>query len=196
MAADSKKDTPTVDLNPFRDLTKTLEQFKVPGVDMSAFVAARRKDVDALTAANKAAYEALQDLGRTQTEMLTHAMKGMQEAAEGAVREGLKGAAPTKQAEAARVAWEKMLADIKELAELARKSQAQAMAGLAETATESTKVIKNPGVHQVGIRRMASPAPEPLPTMRWARADRRRVSTPGPGASVAASASNRPRYVR
>jgi hypothetical protein len=127
----------------FVDLTKTLEQFKVPGVDGSAFVAARRKDVDALTAANKAAYEALQDLGRTQTEMLTHAIKGMQESAEGMVREGIKGADSTKQAEAARVAWEKMLADIKELAEPVRKSQAQAVAGLAETATESTKVIKN-----------------------------------------------------
>jgi hypothetical protein len=143
MAADSKKDTSTVDFNPFRDLTKTLEQFKVPGVDMSAFVAARRKDVDALTAANKAAYEALQDLGRTQTEMLTHAMKGVQESAEGMVREGIKGADPTKQAEAAQAAWQKMLADIKELAELARRSQAQAVAGLTETAAANTKVVKN-----------------------------------------------------
>ena len=143
MAADSKKDTSTVDLNPFRDLTQMLEQFKAPGVDMTAFVAARRKDVDALTAANKAAYEALQDLGRTQTEMLTRAMKAMQESAEGLMREGVKGTAPTPQAEAARVAWERMLSDIKELAELARKSQAQAVAGLTATATQSTKVIKN-----------------------------------------------------
>jgi hypothetical protein len=143
MAADSKRDTPTGDFNPFRDLTKTLEHFKVPGVDTSAFVAARRKDVEALTAANKTAFEALQDLGRTQTEMLTHAMKGMQESAEGMLREGVKGVDTTKQAEAARVAWQKMLADIKELAEFARKAQAQAVAGLAETAAESTKVIKN-----------------------------------------------------
>jgi hypothetical protein len=142
-AADSKKDTLARDFNPFLDLTKTLEQFKVPGVDMSAFVNARRKDVEALTAANKAALEALQDLGRTQTEMLTHAMKGMQESAEGALREGMKGVDTTKQAEAARVAWQKMLADIKELAEFARKSQAQAVAGLTEAAAESTKVVKN-----------------------------------------------------
>jgi len=54
MAPDREKDTPTLDLNPFRDLTQMLEQFKAPGVDMTAFVAARRKDVDALTAANKA----------------------------------------------------------------------------------------------------------------------------------------------
>ena len=143
MAADSKRDTPTGDFNPFRDLTKTLEQFKVPGVDMTAFVAARRKDVEALTAANKTAYEALQDLGRAQTEMLTHAMKGMQESTEGMLREGLKGIDATKQSEAARVAWQKMLADINALGELARKSQAQAVAGLAEAAAESTKAVKN-----------------------------------------------------
>src|SRR5450755_899230 len=103
MAVVSKKDTPTGDFHPFRDLTKTLEQFKVPGVDMSAFVNARRKDVEALTAANKAAYEALQDLGRTQTDMLTHAMKGMQESAEGMLREGIKG--PTRPSRPKRLAW-------------------------------------------------------------------------------------------
>ncbi|MEO8921280.1 MAG: phasin family protein [Caldimonas sp.] len=141
MATDSKRDTAAQDFSPFSDLTKTLEQFKVPGVDMSAFIKAHRNDVEALTAANKTAYEALQDLGRTQAEMLTRTMKDMQESADGMIREGIKGADPTKQAEAARVAWQKMLADIKELAELARKSQTKAMAGLAETATEGTKAI-------------------------------------------------------
>ena len=35
--------------NPFADLAKMFEQFKVPGVDMTAIVDARRKDVEALT---------------------------------------------------------------------------------------------------------------------------------------------------
>lgn len=142
MAVDSKRDNAAGEFFPFHDLTKTLEEFKVPGVDMSAFIKARRNDVETLTAANKAAYEALQALGRTQAEMLTRAMKDMQTSAEGLIHEGMKGADPTKQAEAARVAWQKMLADIKELAELARKSQTQAMAGLTDTATESTQAIK------------------------------------------------------
>lgn len=142
MTVDSKKDTDAGNFFPFHDLTKTLEEFKVPGVDMSAFIKARRSDVETLTAANKAAYEALQALGRTQAELLTHAMKDMQRSAEGLMHEGVKGADPTRQAESARMAWQKMLADVKELAELARKSQTQAMAGLTDTATESTKVIK------------------------------------------------------
>ncbi len=142
MAADSKRDAAAGKFFPFHDLTKTLEEFRIPGVDMSAFVNARRNDVEALTAANKAAYQALQDLGRTQAEMLTRTMKDMQESADGLIREGIKGVDPTKQPEAARVAWQKMLADIKELAELARKSQTQAMTALTETATESTKAIR------------------------------------------------------
>ncbi|MFS8083309.1 MAG: phasin family protein [Ginsengibacter sp.] len=142
MATDTKRDTAVGDFFPFHDLTKTLEEFKVKGVDMSAFVKARRSDVEALTAANKAAYEALQGLGRTQAAMLTHAMKDMQQSADGMIREGIKGADPAKQTDAARAAWQKMLVDIKELAELARKSQAQAMAGLTETATQGKKAIE------------------------------------------------------
>jgi hypothetical protein len=53
MAAETKKDSNASDFNPFRDLTKTFEQFKMPGVDMNSFVDARRKDVEALVAANK-----------------------------------------------------------------------------------------------------------------------------------------------
>ena len=41
--------------NPFADLTKLVEQFKVPGVDPAAIIEAGRKDMEALVAANKAA---------------------------------------------------------------------------------------------------------------------------------------------
>jgi len=53
MATTTKTKVTSGDLHPFRDLTKTLEQFKVAGVDTSAFVEARRKDVAALTAAKR-----------------------------------------------------------------------------------------------------------------------------------------------
>jgi phasin family protein len=140
MATDTRKDT-TADFNPFRDLTKTFEQFnKMPGVDMSSFVEARRKDVEALVAANKVTYEALQGLARTQTDMLTQAMQGMQESAKGVMAGGTSGAKSTdmtKHAEAAQKAWQKMLTDMKDLAEMVQKSQVEAMAGLTERAKEN-----------------------------------------------------------
>lgn len=41
------------------DITKMIEQFKLPGVDMSALIAARKKDIEALTQVNRIAYESL-----------------------------------------------------------------------------------------------------------------------------------------
>lgn len=128
------------DMNPFGDVTKMFEQFKVPGIDVAALVAARRKDVEALVEANKAAYESMQAMGRKQTEMLSQAMQGMQDAAKSAAGGG--GIDPGKQTEAIRKAFEKTLADMKELAEMARSSQADAMAHLTQRANEHMEEIK------------------------------------------------------
>jgi phasin family protein len=137
MAADKSKDISAVDFNPFRDLTKTFEQFKMPNVDMTSFVDARRKDVEAVVAANKITYEAMQALVRTQTDMLTQAMQGMQESTKGMLASGAKGGDMAQYAEAARKAWQKMLADMKVLAEMVQTAQTQAMAGLTERAKEN-----------------------------------------------------------
>ena len=145
MAADTKRDR-TADFNPFRDLTNTFEQFKLPGVDMTSFVDARRKDVEALVAANKIAYEALQALARTQSDMLAQAMQGMQESAKGMLARGETGAAKAadmaKHAESAQNAWQKMLADMQALAEMVQKAQKDAMAGLTVRATENLSAMK------------------------------------------------------
>jgi phasin family protein len=141
MATDTKKDS-TADFNPFRDLTKTFEQFKMPGVDMNSFFDSRRKDVEALVAANKITYEAMQALAKTQSDMLTQAMQGMQESTKGAAAGTIKGGDVSKHAEAAQKAWQKMLADMKQLAEMAQKAQVEAMKGLTKRATESIGEMK------------------------------------------------------
>jgi len=141
MATTTKTKVTSGDLLPFRDLTKTLEQFKVAGVDTSAFVEARRKDVAAPTAANKITHEALQGLARTQADMLTQALESMHESATGALTMSVGGADATKHTDAAQKAWQKMLSDINELGEMARRAQANAIAGLSQRAQESAKAI-------------------------------------------------------
>jgi phasin family protein len=127
------------DTNPFGDVMKMFEQFKMPGIDMTAIVEARRKDVEALVETNKAAYESMQAMARKQTEMMTQAMQVMQEAGKGALGEN---ANPAAQTEVVRAAFEKTVADMKELAEMARRSQAEAMASIASRATEHMEEIK------------------------------------------------------
>ena len=122
--------------NPFGDLTKMLEQFKVPGVDMSALIESRRKDIEAIVEANKTAYDSMQAVARKQTEMLSRAMQDIQAAATTGITD------PGKQTEVARNACLKALEDMKDLAEIARKSQAEAMASITQRANEHMEEIK------------------------------------------------------
>jgi phasin family protein len=127
------------DINPFGDVKKMIEQFKMPGVDMTAIVDSSRKDIEALVQANTAPYEAMQSLARKQTEIMTQAMQGMQEAVKTATT---TVGDPAKTAEAARAAFEKTLSDMKELADMARQSQAEAMAHLTKRGNEHLQEIK------------------------------------------------------
>ena len=78
----------------------------------------------------------MQALARTQTDMLTQAMQGIQESAKG-LTSGKRMPDAAKQAEGARDAWQKMLADMKTLAEMAHKSQVDAVASLTGRAKEN-----------------------------------------------------------
>lgn len=134
-----KKANAAPEANPFGDPTRMLEQFKVPGVDMSSIVDARRKDIEALVEANKAVYEGMQALAMKQADMLKQAVQGIQDAAKSAT--GAMGD-PVKQTELARKACEKALGDMKDLAEMARSSQAEAMARITERSTQNMQEMK------------------------------------------------------
>jgi len=111
---------------PFMDINQLMEQFKIPGVDLGAMMEARRKDIEALVAANQQAYEGMQKLGQRQAEMLRDAMAEWQ----GATAQLMSGQDPSagaaKQAELGKQALERALANMRELAEMATTSQTQA----------------------------------------------------------------------
>ena len=137
----TKKETAMDMSNAFGELTKMIEQFKLPGVDTAEIVAARRKDVDALIMANQAAYEGMRALANKQGEMLQQAMQDIQAAVKGAAG-GIGVGDPGKQGELARKAYEKVLGDMKDLAEIARKSQADAMASITQRGTQHLEEVK------------------------------------------------------
>jgi len=111
---------------PFMDVNQLLEQFKVPGVDVSAIMEARRKDIEALVTANRQAYEGMQLLGQRQAEMLHEATAEWQAATKDMMSAQSPGASAAKQAELGKQTFEKALANMRELAEMATKSQTQA----------------------------------------------------------------------
>ena len=93
---------PAMDMsNALGNLTKMLEQYKLPGIDTKEFMEARRKDIDALAQANRAIYDGMQALAAKQGELLKAAMEDIQSAVKGAasgvgVGDPGKRAGPTK----------------------------------------------------------------------------------------------------
>ncbi len=131
----------TKQAQPFGDVTAMMAQFKMPGIDMATIVEARRKDIQALIDANTASFESMQALASKQTEMLSQAMQGMQDAAKSfAGGGGLADAG--KQGEAIRMGFEKTLANMKELADMAQHAQSEAMARITQRATDQMQEVK------------------------------------------------------
>ena len=131
------KSTATDPVNPFGDLTQMIEQFKLPGVDMSAIVESRRKDMDALIAANKATLDSMQQLAKKQAEIFAQAMQTAQDSIQSLAKDGV--GASDKHAEVARKAYEQAVARMSELAQMASKAQTDAMAGITARAQQSVE---------------------------------------------------------
>ena len=132
--------TPT---NPFTDFTKLLEQYKLPGVDMTSVIEARRKDIDAITEANKVAYEGMQALVQKQTEILSKVMQEIQSAAQQMTSGGNPAEAMSKQGEFVQKGLQTAFNNMRELAEMAQKSQAEALAVITKRAEQNIEEAKN-----------------------------------------------------
>jgi len=110
--------------NPFPDVAKMIEQLKVPGLDMSGFIEAQRKNIEAITQANQAAYEGMRELAKRQMDILQETAAEWQAAmSEAAKREGTNA---TRRADAAEKAFGKAFGNMRELAEMAAKAQTEA----------------------------------------------------------------------
>ncbi|WP_458766615.1 phasin family protein [Cupriavidus basilensis] len=129
--------------NPFTDFSKLLEQYKLPGVDMTSVIEARRKDIEAITEANKVAYEGMQALVQKQTEILSKTMQEIQSAAQKMTTGGNPAEAMANQGEFVQQGLQKAFNNMRELAEMAQKSQAEALAVITKRAEQNIEEAKN-----------------------------------------------------
>jgi len=120
--------------NPFAALARNLETFRVPGLDVAAIAETHRADIEAVTRANQASYEAMQAIAAKQADMLATAMRDAQQATQ-----AFGGAGSTdahERALIAKKAYDKAVADLAELAEITRKAQAETLAIVSKRAEE------------------------------------------------------------
>lgn len=138
----TKFDMTKFDLSKF-DLTKYTGDLKVPGVDVDAVVAAQKKNLEALTQANRLAFEGIQAIMKRQTEI---ARQTLEEISAAATHFPDMKANPTeamaKQAAAAKDAFERALSNMKELADMIGKSNTEVIDLLNTRLTQSMEEVK------------------------------------------------------
>ncbi len=131
--------------NPFTsfDFSKVFGDIKIPGFDLETAMAAQRKNIEALNAANQIAVQGIQAVAQRQAEIISQAVSEISSAAQQiASVSSNPQELTTKQAEVARKAFEQALANARELAEIVSKSNTEAFAIINKRVTESLQELK------------------------------------------------------
>jgi phasin family protein len=112
-------------VNLLGEIAKTFEQFRQLGLGAGAFVEGRRKDIEALAEANRIALSGMQEIARKQGEILQAALRELQVPAL-KTKAGL-AQDPPKFDDLVQRSLQETFGSMRDLAELARKSQTDAL---------------------------------------------------------------------
>jgi phasin family protein len=125
------------------DFGKAFAGFTFPGFDVESLVAAQRKNLEAFTQANQLAVEGVQAIARRQVELARQAM----DEASAAMRDWTQPAAPEEQVaknvDMVKHAFEKGVANARELAELVTKTNSEAFGVIHKRVAESFEEIRD-----------------------------------------------------
>lgn len=140
----AKSENPFLDMDFTKsmDFSKFMEQWKVPGLDPQALLEAQRKNIEAITAANRVAFEGVQAISRRQAEILRQSMEEMSRVMQEMAATGAPEQKMAKQAELAKQAFEKAIANMRELAEMGAKSNTEAVETINKRVAESLDEIR------------------------------------------------------
>lgn len=150
----TRKTQPFADFDVFKawsdfDPAKATEQFTkmfqgvdMPKADIDAVMASQRKTLEAVNAANQAALEGVRTLASRQAQIVRDAVADTQAAFEAMGKVKSPKDAVAKQAELARKSYDKAVADLTELRELAFKTNSAASEPINARIQESFDEVK------------------------------------------------------
>jgi phasin family protein len=124
------------------DFTKAFGEFKLPAFDVEAIVEAQRKNMAALTAANQTAFEAVKSAAQRQADMIKFATEEFSKAASELLSAATFEEKAIKQTDAAKKAYETAVANIREIAEIVAKGNAEALDVVNKRVTEALDEVK------------------------------------------------------
>jgi len=128
---------------PGTDFTKYFAEMKLPALpDMEAFLAASRKNLETLSAANRVALEGAQAVARRHMEMVQSSMAELTEAMKALANADAPQAKAAKQAELLKQAYQHAVAHMNELSDLIQQSNAEALGLLNKRFAEAMDEVK------------------------------------------------------
>lgn len=125
------------------EFAKAAGKFKMPAMDIDALLDCQRKNVEAITFANKAAAEGVQKVAKRQAEMVTEAFEEITGAMTALGKAGSPQDVAAKQVEIAKAAYESTVANMRELAELVSESNEEAAEAISARVVEALDEIKS-----------------------------------------------------
>ena len=127
---------------PNLDVNELLKQFQIPGVDLSKWAESQRDNIKALQDANQTAVQGWQNLMTRQAEILRESIEAWQQTVtDGAASE--PGEIVQKQLELGQKAFGKALSNMRELAEMAIKSQTEAADIIRKRVEQNLRDLQN-----------------------------------------------------
>ena len=108
------------------DITRFMGDMKVPGVDVEAMMSAQRKNIEALSEANRLAFEGMQAIMKRQAEILRQTVEQVAGATKDMAEPGSPQEKAARQTELAKDAFETALSNMRELAEMVARSNGEA----------------------------------------------------------------------
>lgn len=125
------------------DFTRIFSEMKLPPVpDMEALMTAHRRNMEALSAANRVALEGAQAVARRHMEIMQQTMAEMTETMRTLASVNAPQDKAAKQAELLKNAYERAVANTRELSDLIQKSNGEALSVLNHRFAEAMDEIK------------------------------------------------------
>ncbi len=124
-------------------MMRMLSEFRLPAMpDLDGLAQAQRRNLEALSAANKVALEGAQAVARRHMEILQASMAEMTDAMRAMGTTESPQARTAKQAELLKTAYERAVANMKEVADLIQNSNSEALGVLNRRFTEALDEMK------------------------------------------------------
>ena len=125
------------------EFTRLFSEMKMPAApDMEQFLSAYRRNMEALSQANRVALEGAQSVARRHMEMMQQAMAEMTESMRQLASPESPQARTAKQAEMMKAAYERAVAHMREMADLIQRSNGEAVGLLNRRFTEAMDEVK------------------------------------------------------